>query len=235
MAPRLRRDIIMSSAPVARSRRCRRWLPRADVGPIALRGRMCARDAHLQQHRLLYQVTATGAVRTPDPAEEDPREAHIPAQQPPPGQAAWVSRPHVDPGRARRAEEPSRQGPRPLVGLIHRIRGRDAFGRLAHDGMRIRRPALWCTWCPDPSTTTMSVAFSLSRALGPAVVRNRLRRRLRSILRESETTLPGGMMLIGATPAAVELTFDQLRAELSQLLMTAAARTAPRVTGPRAR
>jgi ribonuclease P protein component len=81
----------------------------------------------------------------------------------------------------------------------------------------------------------MSVAFSLSRALGPAVVRNRLRRRLRSILRESEAMLPGGMMLIGATPAAVELTFDQLRMELSQLIMTATSHTTGRTAGPRAR
>lgn len=89
--------------------------------------------------------------------------------------------------------------------------------------MRIRRSALWCTWCPDPSTTTTSVAFSLGRALGPAVTRNRLRRRLRAILRETQSTLPGGMLLIGATQRATELTFDQLRSELQQLLKKAIA------------
>jgi ribonuclease P protein component len=102
--------------------------------------------------------------------------------------------------------------------LIDRIRGRDAFRRLTCDGVRIRRSALWCTWCPDPSTTKTSVAFSLGRALGPATIRNRLRRRLRAILREQQPTLPGGALLIGATPRAVELTFDQLRRELQQLL-----------------
>jgi ribonuclease P protein component len=109
--------------------------------------------------------------------------------------------------------------------LIDRIRGRDAFRRLARDGMRIRRPALWCTWCPDPSTTTTSVAFALGRALGPAVTRNRLRRRLRAILRESEPTLLGGQLMIGANPAAIELTFDELRAETQQLLARAMAST----------
>jgi len=102
--------------------------------------------------------------------------------------------------------------------LIDRIRGRDAFRRLTYDGTRIRRSALWCTWCPDPLTTTTSVAFSLGRALGPAVTRNRLRRRLRAILREEQATMPGGLLLIGANPRAVELTFDQLRRELQQLL-----------------
>jgi ribonuclease P protein component len=111
--------------------------------------------------------------------------------------------------------------------LIDRIRGRGAFGRLAHDGTRIRRSALWCTWCPDPSTTTTSVAFSLGRALGPAVTRNRLRRRLRAILREAQPTLPGGMLLIGANPRAAELTFDQLQSELRQLLAKAIAAEPP--------
>jgi len=109
--------------------------------------------------------------------------------------------------------------------LIGRIRGRDAFRRLTTDGMRIRRSGLWCTWCPDPSTTTTSVAFSLSRALGPAVTRNRLRRRLRAILREMAPTLPGGLLMIGANQRAIELTFDRLRMELQQLLSTAISST----------
>jgi len=109
--------------------------------------------------------------------------------------------------------------------LIGRVRGRDAFRRLTTDGTRIRRSGLWCTWCPDPSTTTTSVAFSLSRALGPAVTRNRLRRRLRAILREMAPTLPGGLLMIGANQRAIELTFDRLRMELQQLLSTAISST----------
>ncbi len=70
------------------------------------------------------------------------------------------------------------------------------------------------------------MAFSLNRALGPAVTRNRLRRRLRSILREMGAPATGGMLLIGAYPRAVELTFDQLRAELHQLLTKATTTTA---------
>ena len=67
------------------------------------------------------------------------------------------------------------------------------------------------------------MAFALNRALGTAVIRNRLRRRLRALLREMSSSLPGGMLLIGANPRAVELTFDQLRAELRQLLDKATA------------
>jgi len=44
---------------------------------------------------------------------------------------------------------------------------------------------------------------------------------LRAILREVEPTMPGGLLMIGATPAAIELTFGELRRQLEQLLSKA--------------
>ena len=70
------------------------------------------------------------------------------------------------------------------------------------------------------------MAFALGRALGPAVVRNRLRRRLRVLL--SASSLPAGLYLVGATPAAVERSFDALRTDLSRLLQSI---DTPRATG----
>ena len=105
--------------------------------------------------------------------------------------------------------------------MITRIRGRHEFARLARDGTRIRCSALWCTWCPDPLSSSTAVAFAISRAYGPAVRRNRLRRRLRAILTELDrtATLPPGMMLIGARPrGGVELTFDQAASELRTIV-----------------
>jgi ribonuclease P protein component len=64
------------------------------------------------------------------------------------------------------------------------------------------------------------------------VRRNRLRRRLRAILREVEPTMPGGLLMIGATPAAIELTFGELRRQLEQLLSKAFA-TVPAEAGSR--
>jgi ribonuclease P protein component len=105
--------------------------------------------------------------------------------------------------------------------LIGRIRGRHAFARLARDGTRIRCSSLWCAWCPDPHSTSTSIAFAIGRAYGTAVERNRLRRRIRAVLGEVDRTepLPPGMLLIGArhrTPT--ELTFEQTRSELTQLI-----------------
>lgn len=64
------------------------------------------------------------------------------------------------------------------------------------------------------------MAFALGRALGPAVTRNLLRRRLRAICRTLTASgeLPPGLLLIGASPAAVELTYDQLTTELRSMI-----------------
>jgi ribonuclease P protein component len=102
--------------------------------------------------------------------------------------------------------------------LIVALRNRAAFEHLARHGKRIRRPALWCSWCPEPTSSSTSVAYALGRALGPAVVRNRLRRRLRAIMRTLEPELPPGLLLIGANRNAIELTFEQLTAEMTELV-----------------
>jgi ribonuclease P protein component len=109
--------------------------------------------------------------------------------------------------------------------LIRRIRGRDAFERLAREGTRIRGSSLWCAHLPQPTATAPAIAFSIGRAVGPAVVRNRLRRRLRAVLRTmaDRDELPSGLLLIGAGPSAVELTFDELAAELRTLVRWLAA------------
>ena len=104
--------------------------------------------------------------------------------------------------------------------MIQRIHGRHAFSTLSRDGLRIRRSSLWCSWCPQPNSNVTRVAYAIGRACGPAVTRNRLRRRLRTIVREFDRQhpLPSGLLLIGTRPAAIELTFDQLQQQAQELL-----------------
>lgn len=47
-----------------------------------------------------------------------------------------------------------------------------------------------------------------------------MRRRLRAVLRELDRTtpLPPGLLLIGGHPSLIELTFDELRSEVSTMV-----------------
>jgi ribonuclease P protein component len=63
--------------------------------------------------------------------------------------------------------------------------------------------------------------FVVSRAVGPAVVRNRVRRRLRALVREYLSSLPGGSLLVvRAHPQAATARQADLAAELDLVLST---------------
>lgn len=100
--------------------------------------------------------------------------------------------------------------------MIAGIRDRDTFVRLRRDGVRLRNGSLWCSYVRDDTMTPPQVAFAISRAVGAAVTRNRLRRRLKAILQPLD--VPSGLLLIGAQPAAIELTFDQLHEQVVELI-----------------
>jgi ribonuclease P protein component len=107
--------------------------------------------------------------------------------------------------------------------LIDRIRERADFVRLRREGTRVRIDPLWCSFVPDPGLEPPRVAFAIGRATGSAVQRNRLRRRLRELLRAR--IVPGGLYLIGAGPRACELTFDELGSTLDRMLMAPSRRS----------
>jgi ribonuclease P protein component len=111
--------------------------------------------------------------------------------------------------------------------LIDRVRDRQTFARLRRAGVKVRTDPLWCWFVDDQMVTPPRVAFAVGRAQGNAVTRNRLRRRLRAILHDID--VPPGILLIGATPDASELTFDELTRTTIALMAKAhrrAARTA---------
>jgi ribonuclease P protein component len=99
------------------------------------------------------------------------------------------------------------------------VRGRDAFSALSRHGRRVREGPLTVVHRegPDPAR----VAFSVSRRVGPAVVRNRLRRRLRALWQDLE--VPTGDYLIVTAPPAAGLGFT----ELGDLLQAGLARLEP--------
>jgi ribonuclease P protein component len=63
------------------------------------------------------------------------------------------------------------------------------------------------------------VGFGVSRAVGPAVTRNLVKRRLRHLSRERLDLLPpGSMLVIRALPAAAGASYDELAQELDRCL-----------------
>lgn len=80
------------------------------------------------------------------------------------------------------------------------------------------------TWLPptDP-TTPPRAGFAVGKPVGGAVVRNRIRRRLRGALRELQSAdrLPAGTYLIGATAAAASLPWESLVASLDDAVHAA--------------
>ena len=67
------------------------------------------------------------------------------------------------------------------------------------------------------------VGFAVGRRTGSAVVRNKLRRRLRAVMRElsdprRQPSFPRGDYLIRPRPGAVNAAFSQLRRDAEQVL-----------------
>jgi ribonuclease P protein component len=98
---------------------------------------------------------------------------------------------------------------------IWRITDRGSFVALRREGRRARREALTVTWLPPgpgQEHTPPRVGFAIGRATGGAVVRNRVRRRLRAALRELASTgrLPAGTYLLGGGAALATLPWPAL-------------------------
>ena len=63
------------------------------------------------------------------------------------------------------------------------------------------------------------VGFVVAKAVGPAVTRNRVKRRLRHLMRERVSSLPGGSLLvIRALPGSAGATSGDLAIELDRCL-----------------
>jgi ribonuclease P protein component len=63
------------------------------------------------------------------------------------------------------------------------------------------------------------IGFVVSKAVGNAVVRNRVQRRLRHLAREHLASLPGSAVLvIRALPASAEASYAELAQDLSRCL-----------------
>ncbi|MGZ4756637.1 MAG: ribonuclease P protein component [Acidimicrobiia bacterium] len=106
-----------------------------------------------------------------------------------------------------------------------RVRGHAPFRDLARAPAR-RHGALRARLLPGDPDQPPSVAYAVPRAVGGAVERNRLRRRLRATVRELESELvPGGRYLLSAGPGAMKTTPTELREAVRSVLRDARERS----------
>ena len=159
---------------------------------------------------------------------DTPDEADLSAQETPPRQGARLSSPDevgrrpAGPGRAPRSRPKAADGltigrgtdtPR----LVMLSRPQD-FAAFQGDGTSRSHPLLTARFRRTDLETTR-FGLSTGRALGGAVVRNRVRRRLRAIVRGFGSRLRIGWdVLVVARPASVAATYQQLAAVLERLM-----------------
>ena len=79
-----------------------------------------------------------------------------------------------------------------------------------------------------PESEPARVGFVVSRAIGTAVVRNLVKRRLRHLARERLASLPGSAVLVvRALPAAAEASYAKLGADFDAALTRVTGRRLP--------
>jgi ribonuclease P protein component len=155
-------------------------------------------------------------------------QADVPAEQPAPGEDPRVPAAHAHPGRARHSRRAAAQGPRSALGLTRRLsvlpaaarmRARTEFTATVRGGVRAAAPALVVHLSEASDFPERRVGFVVSRAVGGAVVRNRVRRRLRHLMRQRLDQLPAGARLvIRANPAAAARSSADLAADLDRAI-----------------
>jgi ribonuclease P protein component len=71
------------------------------------------------------------------------------------------------------------------------------------------------TWAPGDAGQPPRVAFAVGRVVGGAVVRNRVRRRLRAISVELAPVMHPGVYLLSAGREAASLPYEELKRAVS--------------------
>lgn len=109
---------------------------------------------------------------------------------------------------------------------LWRVTQRATFAALRRDGHRARRGPLTVTWlapAADDRATPPRVAFAIGRSVGGAVVRNRIRRRLRSAMGELQRQggLPEGSYLLSGDARLATLPWSELVALTADLVTSA--------------
>lgn len=112
-----------------------------------------------------------------------------------------------------------------MLPAAHRLRRSEHFGRAVRCGARSGQPSVVVHFFSAESGPSR-VGFVVSRAVGGAVVRNKVRRRLRAIMAIELAKLPPHSdVVVRATAMAGTATFDELRTQVARALNGAISRS----------
>jgi ribonuclease P protein component len=146
-------------------------------------------------------------------------EAHLPAEQPGPQTASRVPQPHGDRRRPQGAERPARPRPQEAQRLTI-LKKRDDF-LAANSGLRASTPGfILLVRDRQDSDPLMRIGFTVTKKIGGAVVRNRMKRRFRALAREIVPAkgIAGADHVMIGRAKGIEREFGLLRSELTQAL-----------------
>lgn len=105
-----------------------------------------------------------------------------------------------------------------MLGAAHRMRDGRQFSHAVRRGRKAARRTLVLHAIEGTGGET-SVGFVVSKAVGNAVVRNRVKRQLRHGMRERlDLIVSGTDIVVRALPAAAEADFDSLGRDLDRAL-----------------
>lgn len=110
-----------------------------------------------------------------------------------------------------------------MLSAAHRLVDAEQFRAAVRQGRRAGARTLVVHLLPGEDVGPVRIGFVVSKAVGPAVVRNRVKRRLRHLAREQlsvlETQLPGSAVLVvRALPPAAGAAGEELHADLVRSL-----------------
>ncbi len=103
------------------------------------------------------------------------------------------------------------------------MRDGDDFRVVVRRGAKAASSTVVVHVVPGTDGGTTSVGFVVSKAVGDAVTRNRVKRRLRHLMRERLTVAPpGSRIVVRALPGAADASGTRLAADLDRALHRAA-------------
>jgi len=150
-------------------------------------------------------------------------EAHLPAEQSRARAPSRLPRPHGDRSRPQRDPRPPRARPQVPLGLSTLTRRADFLA--ANSGKRIAMPGfVLLVHDRGDGMSGMRIGITVTKKIGGAVVRNRMKRRFRALARELLPTsgIAGADHVLIGRAGGVERDFAALRAELGKALGKAA-------------